>query len=180
MDSSFKEDNVRDTETVICRSRPYDSGYPAFGLFLMVGLTIFVSVMSGDFFVFIFATVFWSPVYLVEIDELMWQIAGEETVSISNNYLHIRRKHKIFHRKRTIRLDSIREVRTWRASLLRRLMTMPSYTGYPQWTLCVTSNRIIPFKFGPRLPEEEQERVITAIEIAVKRAKEEMWEVRQN
>ena len=46
--------------------------------------------------------------------------------------------------------------------------------GDPQWTLCVTSNRIIPFKFDPCLLEEDQEWVIAEIAAAVKRAKEEM------
>ena len=171
-------DSIRDTERVICTSRPFDSGHPAFVLFIMVGFTIFasaMSVMSGEFFDFVIVIIFWFPLYLITIDQLMWQIAGEETVSISDNYLHIRRKHTIFRRKRNIRLDSIREVRKWKMPLLLRLQTMPSATGYLQWTLCVTSNKVFPFKFGPRLPEEEQERVIAEIEAAVKRAQEEMW-----
>ena len=176
MDSPYKEDNTRDTETIICRSRPYDSGHPAFILFIMVGFTILVTVLSGELSAFVIATIFWSPIYLVVIDQLMWQIAGEETVSISNNYLHIRRKHTIFRRKGNIRLDNIREVRKWKPSLFLRLQMMPSYTGALQWTLCVTSNKVFPFKFAPRLSEEEQERVISEIEAAVKRAKEEMWE----
>ena len=177
MDSPYKEDNTRDTETINCRSRPYDSGHPAFILFIMVGFTILVTVMSGELSAFVIATIFWFPLYLVTIDQLMWQIAGEETISISDNYLHSRRKHTIFRRKGNIRLDSIREVRKWKPSLFLRLQMMPSYTGALQWTLCVTSNTVFPFKFAPRLSEEDQEWVISEIEAAVKRAREEMWEI---
>ena len=182
MDSSFKEDNVRDTETVICRSRPENERGCTiiFVILIMVGVSIFGATITGEVIVFFGAMFIWLIPYYLLTSELMWQFSGEETVSITHNYLIIRRKHKLFRKGKRILLSNIREVDRWKPSFVRNSFEATSPAGNSQWTLCIIDNTSFPYQFGPCLSEEEQERVIAAIETAVKRTKEEMWEVRQN
>ena len=177
MDSPYKEDNTRDTETIICRSRPENNRGCTiiFVMLIMVGVSIFGATITGEVLVFFAAMFIWFIPYYLLTSELMWQFSGEETVSITRNYLVIRRKHKIFRNGKRIPLSNIREVDKWKPSFVRNSFEATSPAGNSQWTLCIIDNTPVPYKFGPCLSEEEQERVISEINAAVKRAKEEMW-----
>lgn len=174
IEPSTSEYDNHDAEKVICTCRPDNKGgcMIMFMLLIMVGFSIYAAIASKDIY-FVFAgTLLWLIPYLLLIDDLCWQMSGEETISLTQDSLIIRRTHKIFHRKRRIRLSTIRKVERWEISLWRRLNEVPSLTGSSQWTLYISDNGLFRFKFGPNLSEEEQEEVIETIMNAVRNSNE--------
>lgn len=170
-------DRNRDTERVICTSRPENErGFLIlFVLLAMFGFSVFVATIEGSVVDFFVVMLIWLLPYYLLFTELMWQFAGKETVSLTREHLIILRTHKVFRGYKRIPLTSIRQIDKWTPSAIRSFSEATSVSGRSQWTLCVINNTPVPFKFGPRLPEEEQERVIAEIEAAVKQAQEEMW-----
>lgn len=170
IEPSTSEYDNQDTEKVICTCRPENVGgcMIMFMLLIMVGFSVYAAIASEDIYFFFIGTLMWLIPYLLLIDDLCWQMSGEETISLTQDSLIIRRTHKIFHRKRRIRLSTIRKVEKWEVSLWRRLNEVPSLTGSSQWTLYISDNGLFRFKFGPRLSEEEQEEVIEKIMDAVR------------
>ena len=174
IEPSTSENDNHDAEKVICTCRPENKGgcMIMFVLLFMVGFSVYAAIASEDIF-FVFAgTLLWLIPYLLLIDDLCWQMSGEETISLTQDSLVIQRTHKIFHRKRRIRLSTIRQVERWEISLWRRLNGIPLITGSSQWTLYVSDNGLFRFKFGPGLSDEEQEEVIKMIMDAVRNSNE--------
>ena len=146
----------------------------AIQLLFLLGFPIYIAFSEQELYLlFLFWAIF-SPFILLSLDQGLWNIFGEEVGVIEGEYLHIRRRHRLFRRNWRVLLHEIGEVDYYSESTWRWLFKSFFRAYYfTQDTLClnygVSERKYI---FAPYLPSDKQDEVLDRLEEAVAAAKE--------
>ena len=142
----------------------------AISFLIIFGVPIYGSIMEKNLWPLFY---FWLPFgwfVLLSLEQMLWQIFGEEIGTIDDEYFYIHRKNRMFNRNWRIHLHKINEMDYYTESTFHKLFIR---RGFVKNTLYIAySPSDNHYNFAPGLSSEKQDEVLDRLEKAVGAAKE--------